>query len=390
MKITLNDIIQVAAICAVALIVYACLDVQEEVTPEWTESVKIQERIDFESLMYHDGKLWLVYTKGPARDEDVLITQSEDGINWSSPCIFFDETPDSSFGNPMWLKRPNDEVWLVGSSDLRDDGYLDIVYVQLEEYGTWSTPHAIYSYYIRDYHLKSISTTPDGGIIILMEYWPVYHTTIDGREVTARAYTFCVIQTADENMQWNPQITLSETKFTSAYYLYLDNEKTIWAIYEESRPKEGIYCRTSEDGTSWSEPHLITKRDGRVTSFLQRRNGEYFLFFIDNHSAYMMTSRDGLTWSQHELIFEMGEPCEIVKTEFGDVPIWGPDNVFAAESEDGTMWVLVDTDCCYYSMQYAEDSQTTKTYRIKNGALACGVGIAVGVAWFTLRKKVLT
>jgi hypothetical protein len=84
--------------------------------------------------------------------------------------------------------------------------------------------------------------------------------------------------------------------------------------------------------------------------------------------------------------------CGILSFDIGEIPLWGPAYVVAAESDEGTVWALIETHCEIFSMQftdqqYARDLQAIRNCQVKNGAIACGIGIVTGVGWVALRKK---
>jgi hypothetical protein len=380
MKITLKNGIQAVVICGVILATFVCLNTKD-ISPGWVSPSKIYESGDIESLLSHNGELWNVYTRGAYNEEEILISHSKDGIKWSPPHIFLKELPKDSifFGNPRWLKRPDGHIWLLWYSGTRDpdDNTETLHYAELLDNGTWSIPHEIHRYNGENYFFWSIANTLEGGLVIMMDYWPPGYATIQGREVPALVFTECIVQKADESLKWNPPISLSQTHFADSSDIYLDNEGIIWAIYEESDPAEGVYSRLSEDGISWSEPHQIIKGSVYATTFFQRSNGEYVLFFIgDTHAVYMVRSSDGQEWSEPSSVFSMNDAS----------------GLDAVESDDGTIWALVDCEGAFYLTQYSgqryqEDLQSMWGFRIKNGALTCGVVFIVYAVWLSFEKK---
>ncbi|MBU7047725.1 MAG: hypothetical protein HXS54_14920, partial [Theionarchaea archaeon] len=329
MNKTFMNIIQVWTVLVLFLSVFTYLNEQKSFSPGWTELAKNREGSP-ESLIFHDGKLWLVYTKGPFEEQEIGIRYTEDGIEWSPSQVFLKESKESSlyYGVLQWLKRLNSDLWLVWYSGVQDHDNQPrtLHYAHLEE-GIIGVSHEIHQY-SSDYSCDSLANTPGGGVVIMMVYWPPDYYTINGRQVRLHMYTKCFVQSASENMEWNPPVLLSETDFAEPCKIYLDNEGVIWALYEESDPLKGVYYQTSKDGTLWSGPHQIPI-EGGVTSFFQRHNGEYVLFFIEDDSAYMMTSPDGYKWSSPHLVYRKEEPYEIVENKYGEYTIGEPYDLVA-------------------------------------------------------------
>ena len=394
MNKTLINVIQVLAVCIMFLLVFTYLNAQKSFFPGWTELDKNREWISPESLVFHDGKLWLIYTKGPFEEQETGIRYTEDGIEWSPSQVFLKESLEGSFyyGVPQWLKRLNGDLWLVWYSGVRgrDIQSRTLHYAQLED-GIIGVSHEIHQYN-SDYFLDSIANTLKGGVVIMMRYWPPYYATVNGRQVTAHSVTHCIVQSANENMEWNPPVLLSETDYAKPIEIYLDSEGVIWALYEESDPKEGVCFRTSGDGILWSGPRRGFIEPG-VTSFFQRHNGEYVLFFIEDDSAYMMTSPDGYKWSDPHLVYRNQKPYEIVEDKYGEYIIGEPYDLVATESDDGTLWAVIDCGEFflfkkYSDEQYLKDLKEVRNFHMKNGAVACVIAGITGVILLFLRKRI--
>ena len=376
------------------LLVFTYLNAQKGFFPGWTELDKNREWISPESLVFHDGKLWLIYTKGPFEEQETGIRYTEDGIEWSPSQVFLKESLEGSsyYGVPQWLKRLNGDLWLVWYSGVRgrDIQSRTLHYAQLED-GIIGVSHEIHQY-SSDYFLDSIANTLNGGVVIMMRYWPPYYTTVNGRQVTAHSVTCCIVQSANENMEWNPPVLLSETEYAKPIEIYLDSERVIWALYEESDPKEGVCFRTSEDGILWSGPRRGFIEPG-VTSFFQRHNGEYVAFFIEDDSAYMMTSPDGYKWSDPHLVYRNQKPYEIVEDKYGEYIIGEPYDLVATESDDSTLWAVIDCGEFflfkkYSDEQYFKDLKEVRNFHLKNGAVACVIAGITGAILLFLRKRI--
>ena len=383
----------VLAVCTVFLSVVTYLNVQRSFFPGWTELSENREWMSPESLIFHDGRLWLVYTSGLPRERETGIMYTEDGIEWSPPYVFLKESKEGSlyYGVPRWLKRPTGDLWLVWSSGIRTSDVQSRIlhYARLEEEGTVGLSHEIHQY-STDYSFDSIANTPDGGVIIMMVYWPPDYYIIDGRQVRMHVFTGCVVQSADENREWNPPLLLSETDLAQPHEIYLDHERVIWALYEESYPIKGVYFQTSRNGSLWNGPRKIPI-NAEVTTFFQRHNGEYVLFFIDDDSAYMMTSPDGSKWSNPQLVYRTQVPHEIADA-LDEYTRGKPYDVIAAESDDGTLWAAIDCGQPFLFAKYSDeqclkDLKEMRDFHMKNGAVACGVAAISGAILLFLWKK---
>ncbi|MBU7018109.1 MAG: hypothetical protein HXS44_11425 [Theionarchaea archaeon] len=393
MNKTLINIIQVLAIFVLFLSVFTYLNTQKSFFPGWTELDKSREWISPESLVFHDGKLWLIYTKGPFEEEEIGIRYTEDGIKWSPSQVLLTESKEGSlyYGTPRWLKRLNGDLWLVWFSGVRSLGIQSrtLHYSKLEEDG-FGVSHEIHQY-STDYYFDSVANTPDGGVVIMMEYWPPDYITVNGRLVTAHSFTSCAVQSANENMEWDQPIILSETDYAKPIEIYLDSERVIWALYEESDPKEGVCFQTSEDGILWSGPRRRFI-EPRVTSFFQRHNGEYVAFFLEDDSAYMMMSPDGYKWSNPHLVYRNQKPYEIVEDKYGEYIIGEPYDLIVTESDDGALWAVIDCGEFFLLKKYSdeqnvEDLKEVRNFHMKNGEVACGIAGITGVTLLFLRKR---
>jgi len=363
--------------CVVALTLFVYLNAQGEFPPGWTDPVRVGKSGRSFSLLVYD-KIWLAFVRWGGKDEEIAISYSQDGIEWSTPYTFVEKSAEDliSPGSPKWLKRSNGDIWLLWSSGQGTaENVTGIVhYALLKEDGTFSTPRVIHSFDGEIYSFSSIANTSSGGLAMLEAYCPRTSLTIQGKEVQGSIYSNCVVQSADETLEWNPPFLLSQTDFAWCIALFLDDQGTIWAVYEESDPIEGTYIRTSEDGIMWSEPHKVPAYVSK--EFLQRHNGEYVVFYtVGDTSVYMTRSPDGVKWSSPTLAAHLEKAYDLDVTE----------------SDDGTLWMVIEGMGGFYITQYTDEKYQTDLYtlrslRIKNAA-ACGVVVLVGASLLFLTRK---
>lgn len=362
--------------CVVALTLFVYLNAQGEFPPGWTDPVKVGKSGRSFSLLVHD-KMWLAFVRWGGEDEEIAISSSQDGIEWSTPYTFVEKSAEDliSPGSPEWLKRPNGDIWLLWSSGKGTaENVTSIVYCALlKEDGTFSAPHVIHSFDGEIYSFSSIANTSSGGLAMLEAYYPRTSLTIQGKEVEGSIYSNCVVQSADKTLEWNPPFLLSQTNFAWCIALFLDDQGTIWAVYEECDPIEGTYIRTSEDGTTWSEPHKVPAYVGK--EFLQRHNGEYMLFYtVGDTSVYMTRSPDGVKWSSPTLAAHLEKVYDLDVTE----------------SDDGTLWMVIEGRGGSYITQYTDEKYQTDLYTLKSlhikNAAACGVVVLVGASLLFLTR----
>ena len=378
-KTHLRSFILSAIVCAIALVAFALLNTGKEFSPGWSDPVKIQESGGAPSLLAYNGELWLAFNRRGDEGTEIAIIRSKDGLGWSSPYTIVKKTAGDHISpmNPRWLKRPDGDIWLVWSSGTGTSGdYMGIVYYAwLKEDGTFTAPSEIHSFDGRFYSFWSITNTPRGGLALLEDHYPPVSATIQGRKIQGTVFSNCVVQSTDETLEWTQPFLLSQTDFASCISALLDDQGTIWAVYEESDPMEGTYFRTSDNGIAWSEPHMIPITSARV--FYQRHNHQYVILSITDYSSVsMMSSPDGTEWSGPIPVITLGKAYDLDVTE----------------SDDGTLWAIIDGGSCFYVTHYSDeqymgDSQEMRDFRTKNGVLACGIAILVGSAWLFVRKR---
>lgn len=377
-RIYLQIFIVFVIACSAALISFIYLNAREEVTPGWADPIVIQEKGAFPSLIFHEGEFWLAFIKGGDKGSEIAVMRSENGVEWSPPYTLVKASEDlTSPFNPQWLKRPNGDLWLVwDASRGAHETYMELVYYTgLNEDGTFSAPSVIHSFDGSDYSFSSVTNTPDGGLAMLEAFYPPVYLTIQGREVEGTVYTKCVVQSTDETLEWSQPFLLSQTDFAVCVAILLDNQGTLWAVYEESDPVEGTYFRTSHDGITWSEPHMTPVVFGE--RFFQRHDHQYVLFFIyDTASVYMMSSPDGTEWCNPTPVINLEKAIDLDVTE----------------SDDGTLWMIAEGRRWFYithfsDEQYTKDSQEMRDFRMKNGVVACGIAIIVCAAWLFLKRR---
>ena len=225
------------------------------------------------------------------------------------------------------------------------------------------------------YSFSSVTNTPDGGLAVLETYYPPGSAIIGGREVPGKVFSKCVVQAANANLEWNPPIILSQTDFAGCVDIFLDDNGTLWAVYNESDLLEKTYLRASENTTSWSNPFMISA--GLTEKFFQRQNQQYVLFFVSNRtSVFMMTSEDGIEWSR---------PAPVISLD-------GASGLDVAESGDGTLWIIIDGKekfCVikYTDEQYEGDLQVITHFHRKNMIIACLAALIVGISYFFLKMS---
>lgn len=246
-------------------------------------------------------------------------------------------------------------------------------YAVLKEDKTLSEPHILHSFDGELYSFSAIANAPQGGVALMESFTPLVTATIQGRKVQGTLYSSCVVQSADNN-QWNQPVLLSETNFAHSVALLLDDDDTLWAVYAESDPLKRTYFRTSKDGKEWSEPHTVSA--GLAVRFLQRSNQQYVLFFSNGTAIYMVTS-DSVTWSRPHPIMSVRE-CY---------------SLGVAESDDGTLWAVIEGKGCFYVTQYTDeqylkDVNTLKGLHMRNGVIASGIALIFGSICLFLAKKI--
>jgi hypothetical protein len=378
-KIYLEGVVLLAIVCTIAFLVFIFLNMGEEFSPGWTDPVKVDESGGALSLLHHNGELWAAFNRRGDEGTEIAVIHSKDGIEWSNSSTLVKKTAEYLISpkHPQWLERPDGDIWVLWRSGKgTSDDYLEIVHYAIwKEDGTFTAPGAVHSYDGNTYSFSSVTNTPGGGLTMLEHYYPPVYAIIQGREVRGTVYTRCVVQSTDDHSEWSQPFLLSKTDFASCATVLLDDQGVIWAVYEESDPVEGTYFRTSHDGITWSESHMVPVRF--PMRFLQRRNHQYVLFFIyDSTAVYMMSSPDGIEWSSPTLVAHLDKAYDMD----------------AAESEDGILWVMIDGGSCFYvtqysDQQYSQDSQIIQNFRTRNGILACGIAATAGAFWILLRRK---
>lgn len=341
----------------------------EEDSPGWTVPVKIpqvRETAINPLLTYYNGELWLTFdTWG-----EVNVIHSRNGVEWSPPFIIVEESPKAcSFPlSRELLKRPDGKLWLFWQESNEDGECQHVLFCSiLEENGTWSAPREL-CHIGEDWSwAEGIANRPGGGIVLLEELG-----VSSGRnELTIRA--------SNEDFEWSPRFLLTSSSSPSHLGMLLDDEGVLRLLYIESGKKGGVFLRTSEDGTTWSEPQRISEEIREGECLVQRKNGQFVLFLRRYpNSIDVSVSSDTLKWSHPTPVVQEAEQVFLFS---------------ATESEDGTLWVVFKGGDGFYLTHCSDDNclvggELQENALVKNVILALGIAaIALVVLLLVIRRR---
>ena len=377
MKRKRNHVLFGALSCIIAVSIYGYLNMADEFPAGWTDPINLNIRGGSPALMIDDDTFFLAFKESGDEESIITIYSSKDGREWVTTDHVERHSGDIyTPSSPQWLQRPHDEIWFVWNSGRKsNDGFTEIKYYAiLDGEGKLSEHSILHSIDDNRWSLCEITSTASGGFAMLNMYYPPCYIKLQGRVIEGSGDSDTLVQIADENLQWDDPIAFSDTTFSYSQDIVLDDEGTLWALYTESQPKEGTYVRTSEDGKTWSEPMFITKE--LTVNLFQRKTGQYLLFILtDDNSLYVKYSEDGIEWSSPHFISNFIRATSVT----------------VAESDDGTVWIIVDGSFIYLltftDEKYKRDMELLQEIHQRNGILALGTALLFFSFCYLFQRK---
>jgi hypothetical protein len=360
-----TSIMLAGILLVIALLLFIYLESQTDITPGWSNPVKIQNGGFKPLLTYYNGGLWLAFYESEKGGWVIKTIHSHNGQEWSSPSVLVKETPqDCSYPYSVtWLERPDGTLWFLWTRGTKEEGCPEVLYyTALTGDRTWTTPHKIHRL-DKGHYIRAATNAPGGGLALLGEREKRSYVLVKGERIPASVGFEPFVQSSDEYFMWNPLFILSEAIVSECIDIFLDIDEMLWSVYTERGNADVVFVQRSEDGIVWEGPNDILGEpvsDGRIIN-----QGSTFVFFFygKSRSLVMMLSSNGLEWSQRSLVVN-------------------PD-VYraydAAGSGDSTLWVVFEGEDGLYMKQYSAEKYEEDVHRIKNSTFQNGV-ISIGIA----------
>ena len=193
-----------------------------------------------------------------------------------------------------------------------------------------------------------------------------------------------VVQILDEDLEKNPPVTLDIPEQFHITYIFLDQHDTLLLVCSR---ENSAFLLTSNDGTTWSWPRRISIENFTSGELLQRKNGQYVLIYTSSYNSLSLTfSPDSFTWSEPTLVARIEQEGDWLENWI--------DGYSIAESDDGTLWVVIErmeefSLTKFSDEQFLEDTDVVMNIRLKNRIVALCVALIAGLAWIAVTRSSL-
>jgi len=312
-------VLKLKILIIMALLMVSGAGIAEAIAPGWSAPLQITAQemggINPSLLQDDNGTLWLAWrsnVEGP--DGDIWISNSTNGINWSTPVMITENSSDDT--HPSLLQDLNGTYWLVFENST---AFAETeIWIQNSSDGiTWNAPIPILTTHaFRDYW-PSLMQDSNGS------FWIAFESKDRGTN------NDIYLINSTNGVDWSTPFNLTNASYWDYRpEIMQDLNGAYWAAwtcgYDNS--SDNLCIANSTDGSSWSVPREIFI-GGEYRPSMHHYQGNYWLFWgraSPDENLYFSNSTDGIDWA---------ERIKITTGTSGDR------NPSAVIDSNGTIWI---------------------------------------------------
>ncbi len=252
------------------------------------------------------GRFYMVYAYGG----DVLITNSSNGLSWSSPIYI--ETGGTYSMHGSDICQTSDGMFYVVMRRNTGGGFYEDIYITNSSDGiTWETPAPLVTTSTYDTFPRITKGLDDS-------LWVLYSHSVTAS--TSGDWDLYVLNSTD-GVNWSSPRQITDETFQERWGdILVASDGSVHVSYQKYQSGTfWVFETHSDDGIIWSEGVEVVSSSYVPThggSLTQTNDGRFLLTFDANSDSnlYMLKSKDGIVWTPPEIIAQ-----SVMTQEYPDI-----------------------------------------------------------------------